>query len=39
VNDNIKKPVSKEILFGKLRDGGTVTVDITETDEIEFVYT
>jgi len=39
VNDNIKKPVSKEILFGKLRDGGTVTVDITETDEIKFVYT
>ena len=39
VNDNIKKPVSKEILFGKLRDGGTVTVDITETDEIKFIYT
>ena len=39
VNDNIKKPVSREILFGKLRDGGTVTVDITNEDEIKFVYT
>jgi len=39
VNDNIKKPVSKEILFGKLRDGGTVTVNINNEDKIEFVYT
>jgi len=39
VNDNIKKPISKEILFGKLRDGGTVTVNINNEDEIEFVYT
>jgi ATP-dependent Clp protease ATP-binding subunit ClpA len=39
VNDNIKKPISKEILFGKLREGGTVTVDINGKDEIEFVYT
>jgi len=39
VNDNIKKPLSKEILFGKLIDGGTVTVDINKNDEIEFAYT
>jgi ATP-dependent Clp protease ATP-binding subunit ClpA len=39
VNDNIKKPVSKEILFGKLREGGTVTVNINGKDEIEFTYT
>jgi ATP-dependent Clp protease ATP-binding subunit ClpA len=39
VNDNIKKPLSKEILFGRLTDGGVVTVNITETDEIEFAYT
>ena len=39
VNNNIKKPLSKEILFGKLRDGGTVTVDINGKDEIEFNYT
>jgi ATP-dependent Clp protease ATP-binding subunit ClpA len=39
VNDNIKKPISKEILFGKLRDGGTVTVNIDNEDKIKFVYT
>ena len=39
VNDNIKKPLSKEILFGRLTDGGTATVDINGKDEIEFVYT
>ena len=38
VNDNIKKPLSKEILFGRLTDGGVVTVNITETDEIDFAY-
>ena len=39
VNDNIKKPISKEILFGKLKDGGTVTVNINNEDRIEFEYT
>jgi ATP-dependent Clp protease ATP-binding subunit ClpA len=39
VNDNIKKPLSKEILFGRLTDGGTAAVDINGKDEIEFVYT
>jgi ATP-dependent Clp protease ATP-binding subunit ClpA len=39
VNDNIKKPLSKEILFGRLTDGGTVTVDINAEDGIEFAYT
>ncbi len=37
VNDHIKKPLSKEILFGKLVNGGTVTVDI-EDDEVQFEY-
>ena len=37
VNDYIKKPLSKEILFGKLVNGGTVTVDI-EDDEVQFEY-
>ena len=31
--DKVKKPMSKEILFGKLRNGGKVTVDVLE-DEI-----
>jgi ATP-dependent Clp protease ATP-binding subunit ClpA len=37
VNDYIKKPLSKEILFGKLVNGGTVTIDIKD-DEVKFEY-
>ena len=37
INDNIKKPLSKEILFGNLINGGKVTVDIVE-DEVVFRY-
>ena len=37
INDNIKKPLSREILFGALVNGGTVTVDIVE-DEVVFRY-
>ena len=37
VNDHIKKPLSKEILFGKLIDGGQVLINI-ENDEVRFEY-
>ena len=37
VNDYIKKPLSKEILFGKLLNGGSVTIKIVN-DEIGFEY-
>ena len=37
VNDYIKKPLSKEILFGKLLNGGSVTIKIVD-DEIGFEY-
>ncbi len=37
INDHIKKPLSREILFGELREGGTVTVNITD-DKIDFAY-
>ena len=37
VNDHIKKPLSKEILFGKLIDGGQVLIN-TENDEVRFEY-
>ena len=37
INDYIKKPLSKEILFGKLLNGGTVTVNIID-DEVSFAY-
>ena len=37
VNDHIKKPLSKEILFGKLIDGGQVLINI-ENNEVRFEY-
>lgn len=37
INDNIKKPLSREILFGSLSNGGTATVDITN-NEVVFTY-
>ena len=37
INDHIKKPLSKEILFGNLVNGGTVTVDVQE-DQVVFRY-
>jgi len=37
VNDNIKKPLSKEILFGRLMNGGQVLINI-ENDEVRFEY-
>ena len=37
VNDHIKKPLSKEILFGKLIDAGQVLINI-ENDEVRFEY-
>ena len=30
IHDKIKKPLAREILFGKLADGGSVTVEILE---------
>jgi len=37
IHDSIKKPVSKEILFGRLADGGTVAVGVTN-GELTFEY-
>lgn len=37
IHDSIKKPISKEILFGKLVNGGTVEVHVTD-GELTFVY-
>ena len=35
---NIKKPLSKEILFGKLVHGGKAIVDINNNNEIQINY-
>ena len=37
INDYIKKPLSKEVLFGRLMNGGKVTVKVSN-DELEFTY-
>jgi len=37
INDNIKKPLSKEILFGALIDGGIARVEIVD-DAVTFSY-
>jgi ATP-dependent Clp protease ATP-binding subunit ClpA len=39
IQDNIKKPLADEILFGKLKDGGTVRVLLDrETDKLAFEF-
>ena len=39
IQDNIKKPLADEILFGKLKDGGTVRVLLDrETDKLVFEF-
>ena len=37
INENIKKPLSEEILFGKLSQGGDVKVDLKKS-KLEFNY-
>jgi len=37
INDHIKKPLSREILFGALVDGGTARVEIVD-DAVTFSY-
>ena len=39
IQDNIKKPLADEILFGKLKDGGTVRVLLDrEKDSLHFEF-
>ena len=39
IQDNIKKPLADEILFGKLKDGGTVRVLLDrEKDKLAFEF-
>ena len=35
--DKIKEPITNEILFGKLKDGGDVKIDFIK-DEFKFLY-
>ncbi len=38
IQDTIRKGLADELLFGRLADGGAVTVDIDETGEIRLVF-
>jgi len=37
IQENIKKPLAEELLFGKLAKGGTVKVSVTD-DKLTFIY-
>ena len=39
IQDTIRKALADELLFGRLADGGEVTVDIDDTGEIRLVFT
>jgi len=38
IDESIKKPLSKEILFGRLVNGGVVEITINDKNEIDFNY-
>jgi len=41
INEQVKKPMADELLFGKLKDGGIVKIDIdpADKDKLKFTYT
>jgi len=39
IQDTIRKALADELLFGKLANGGKVTVDVDENDEVQLTYT
>ncbi|MBX3430065.1 MAG: ATP-dependent Clp protease ATP-binding subunit ClpA [Hyphomonadaceae bacterium] len=40
INEQVKKPMADELLFGKLKDGGIVKIDIdpADADKLKFTY-
>ena len=38
IQENIKKPLADELLFGKLKNGGLVTVDLSKDKKLTFKY-
>ncbi len=40
INEHVKKPMADELLFGKLKDGGIVKIDIdpSDTEKLKFTY-
>src|SRR5690606_24736631 len=39
IQDTIRKALADELLFGKLANGGKVTVDVDDKDEVQLTYT
>jgi ATP-dependent Clp protease ATP-binding subunit ClpA len=41
INEHVKKPMADELLFGKLKDGGIVKIDVDPADaeKLKFTYT
>ncbi|ANP47473.1 ATP-dependent Clp protease ATP-binding subunit ClpA [Candidatus Viadribacter manganicus] len=41
INEHVKKPMADELLFGKLKDGGIVKIDLdpNDTEKLKFTYT
>ena len=38
IQENIKKPLADELLFGQLKGGGLVTVDLSKDKKLTFKY-
>ena len=38
IDDKLRRPLADELLFGSLVNGGAVTVDLNEADEVTFLY-
>jgi len=38
IQQKIKNPLTDEVLFGKLKGGGHVVVDVDESGDFAFVY-
>ena len=38
IQEHVKKPLADEVLFGKLKGGGHVGVDVDESGDFAFVY-
>jgi ATP-dependent Clp protease ATP-binding subunit ClpA len=39
INEYVKKPMADELLFGKLKDGGIVKIDIDPADDTKLKFT
>lgn len=38
IDDKLRRPLADELLFGALVNGGCVTVDLNDADEVIFLY-